>query len=170
MNKSKQIVDKYGDGIDDPELVLDYDPLFKNVLGSGVDRRDFLKMGSLAAMSSLIPSAATFAQEKKWDPVVRIGYIPITDAAALLVAHELGFFKKEGIESVSPNPDPWLVTPGGGLCLTSIQPDPHAYPDPDLDALQQQVSVEDNCLGSHQWFRDHRSQGQWNQLAEGFWG
>ncbi|MES9829369.1 MAG: ABC transporter substrate-binding protein [Candidatus Thiodiazotropha sp.] len=102
MNEQKKLIDKYGDGINDPDLVLEYDPLFKNVLGSGVDRRDFLKMGSLAAMSSLIPSAATFAQEKKWDPVVRIGYIPITDAAALLVAHELGFFKKEGIDSVRP--------------------------------------------------------------------
>ncbi|PVV07228.1 MAG: hypothetical protein B6D72_18750, partial [gamma proteobacterium symbiont of Ctena orbiculata] len=102
MKEQKHLIDKYGDGIDDPELVLEYDPLFKNILGSGVDRRDFLKMGSLAAMSSLIPSAATFAKEKKWDPVVKIGYIPITDAAALLVAHELGYFKKEGIESVRP--------------------------------------------------------------------
>ncbi|MCU7857913.1 MAG: ABC transporter substrate-binding protein, partial [Candidatus Thiodiazotropha sp. (ex Lucinoma borealis)] len=102
MKKQKQQIDKYGEGIDDPQLVLDYDPLFKNVLGSGVDRRDFLKMGGLAAMSSLIPTAATFAREQKWDPVVRIGYIPITDAAALLVAHELGFFKKEGIDSVRP--------------------------------------------------------------------
>jgi NitT/TauT family transport system substrate-binding protein len=102
MKKPSQLINQCGDGIDDPDLVLDYDPLFKDILGSGVDRRDFLKMGGLAAMSSLIPSAATFANEKKWDPVVRIGYIPITDAAALLVAHELGFFKKEGIDSVRP--------------------------------------------------------------------
>ena len=37
--------------------------------------------------------------KKKFDPVINICYIPITDAAALLVAHELGFFKEEGIES-----------------------------------------------------------------------
>lgn len=96
---------KHGDGINDPDLVIDYDPLFSGTLGSGVDRRDFLRLASglgLGALSGLLPSAATFAQEKKWDPVVKIGYIPITDAAALLVAHEMGFFKKQGIDSVRP--------------------------------------------------------------------
>jgi len=96
---------KHGDGVDDPDLVLDYDPLFRGVLGTGVDRRSFLTLASglgLGAMGSLLPSANTFAQEKKWDPVVKIGYIPITDAAALIVAHELGFFKKQGIDSVRP--------------------------------------------------------------------
>jgi NitT/TauT family transport system substrate-binding protein len=95
---------KHEDGINDPRLVLDYDPLFSGILGTGVNRRDFLKMGGLglAATSGLMPSAETFAQEKKWDPVIRVGYIPITDAAALLVAHELGFFKKEGLDSERP--------------------------------------------------------------------
>jgi NitT/TauT family transport system substrate-binding protein len=49
-----------------------------------------------------MPTSATFAQEKKWDPTVRIGYLPITDASALLVAHEMGFFKKEGLDSAPP--------------------------------------------------------------------
>jgi len=100
----KKLYKKHGDGIQDPELVVEYDPLFRGVLGTGVNRRDFLKMGSLglAAMGGMLPSAETFAQEKKWDPVVKIGYIPITDSAALLVAHEMGFLKKEGIDSVRP--------------------------------------------------------------------
>lgn len=95
---------RHADGINDPELVIDYDPMFSGILGSGLNRRDFLKAGSglAAALAGLVPTAATFAQEKKWDPVVKIGYIPITDAAALLVAHELGYFKKEGIDSVRP--------------------------------------------------------------------
>lgn len=94
---------KQHDGIiDDPNLVIDYDPTFTDILGSGVDRRDFLKMGAAAMFAGLVPTAETFAAQKKWDPVVRIGYIPITDAAALLVAHELGFLKDEGIESVRP--------------------------------------------------------------------
>ena len=97
----KNIYKQHGDGINDPNLVLEYDPLFKGVLGTGVDRRDFLKMGGAAALSSVLPKSA-FALEKKWDPVVRIGYIPITDSAALLVAHELGFLKDEGIDSVRP--------------------------------------------------------------------
>ncbi|MCP5303834.1 MAG: ABC transporter substrate-binding protein [Chromatiaceae bacterium] len=95
---------KHEGGIDDPGLALDIDPLFSGVLGTGVSRRDFLATGGslAAALGGLVPSAATFAAEKKFNPVVKIGYIPITDAAALLVAHELGFFKKEGIESERP--------------------------------------------------------------------
>jgi len=93
---------KHGDGIQDPKLVLDYDPLFSGVLGTGVNRRNLLKLGSLAALGGLLPSATSFAQEKKWDPTIQIGYLPITDASALLVAHEMGFFKKEGIESAPP--------------------------------------------------------------------
>lgn len=44
----------------------------------------------------------TFAAKKKWDPVIKIGYVPITDAAALLIAHDQGYFKDEGIDSVKP--------------------------------------------------------------------
>lgn len=97
--------EKHGDGINDPKLVIDHDPLFRGVLGTSIDRRNFLAMTGalgLGAMSGLLPSAKTFAQEKKWDPVVKIGYIPITDSAALLVAHEMGFLKKQGIDSVKP--------------------------------------------------------------------
>jgi len=97
----KKIYKQHGDGIQDPNLVVEYDPLFRGVLGTGLDRRELLQMGSMAALGSALPSV-TFAQEKKWDPVVRIGYIPITDAAALLIAHELGLFKKQGIDSVRP--------------------------------------------------------------------
>ena len=93
---------KHGDGIEDHGLAIEYDPLFSSVLGTGVNRRELLKWGGLGALSSLIPTSATFAQEKKWDPTVRIGYLPITDASALLVAHEMGFFKKEGLDSAPP--------------------------------------------------------------------
>ncbi len=85
---------KHEDGINDPKLTIEYDPLFSSVLGTGVNRRELLKWGGLGALAGLMPTSATFAQEKKWDPTVRIGYIPITDASALLVAHEMGFFKK----------------------------------------------------------------------------
>ena len=89
------------EGMPDPNLVLDYDPRFSSILGTGISRRTLLKAGALAAFSGALPSMGAFA-EKKFDPVVKICYIPITDAAALLVAHELGFFKKEGIDSVRP--------------------------------------------------------------------
>lgn len=92
---------KYGDGINDPELFVEYDPLFSNVLGSGVTRRSLIQGAGLAGLGGALPSPS-LAQDKKWDPIVKIGYLPITDASALLVAHELGLFKKEGIDSVRP--------------------------------------------------------------------
>jgi NitT/TauT family transport system substrate-binding protein len=72
---------------------------------SGVTRRQTLDMlaagGLLAAFGTLAggyPSAAHAAE----DDVVRIGYLPITDATALLVAHAKGFFKDEGLEAERP--------------------------------------------------------------------
>ena len=53
---------------------------------------DLLAKGGLAvaAMSMGFPGAARASD--KQDDVVRIGYLPITDATALLVAHYGGFF------------------------------------------------------------------------------
>ena len=97
----KEIYKKHGDGIqEDPDLVIEYDPLFKGVLGTGINRRELLKVG--AALGGAAMSMPAFAAKKKWDPVIKIGYIPITDAAALLIAHDQGFFKNEGIDSVRP--------------------------------------------------------------------
>ncbi|MHB1401668.1 MAG: ABC transporter substrate-binding protein [Thiobacillus sp.] len=100
------------DGMQDPNLAINYDPLFGSVLGTSVSRRSMLKglaaLGGMAGLAGLgaMMSSQAFAQEKKFskrfDPVLRIGYIPITDAATLLVAHEMGFFKKEGIKSEPP--------------------------------------------------------------------
>lgn len=89
------------DGMPDPSLALDYDPRFSSVFGTGVSRRTLLKAGALAAFSGALPWGNAWA-EKTFDPVVRIGYLPITDASALLVAHEMGFLKKEGIDSAPP--------------------------------------------------------------------
>jgi NitT/TauT family transport system substrate-binding protein len=104
-----EAVDQLPDGIEerengfyDPKLKLEYDPLFRRVLGTGVNRRELLQTAAgLAAMTGALPTPS-FAQEKKFDPVVKIGYLPITDAAALLVAHEMGFLKKEGLDSERP--------------------------------------------------------------------
>jgi NitT/TauT family transport system substrate-binding protein len=98
------------DGLPDPKLVVDsklgvdseYDHL-GSVLDTGISRRTLLKasLGALAAFGGALPAMRAFA-EKKFDPVVRIGYLPITDAAALLIAHEKGFLKKEGLDSERP--------------------------------------------------------------------
>lgn len=53
---------------------------------------------SLGGLLSSLPSRS-FAQE---DEVVRIGYLPITDATALLVAHANGYFEDEGLEVAEP--------------------------------------------------------------------
>jgi NitT/TauT family transport system substrate-binding protein len=95
-------IEERADGLYDPKLFLDYDPRFHRVLGTGVNRRELIQTAaSLAALSGVLPTPS-YALEKKFNPVVKIGYLPITDAAALLVAHEAGFLKKEGLESERP--------------------------------------------------------------------
>lgn len=68
----------------------------------GLTRRGYLDLmaaGGLAMLGGLKPGLS-FAQPK--DDVVRIGYLPITDATALLVAHGMGFFKEEGLVAEKP--------------------------------------------------------------------
>tara|TARA_Y100001935_G_scaffold254805_1_gene265096 strand:- start:931 stop:2235 length:1305 start_codon:yes stop_codon:yes gene_type:complete len=104
-NMNKKLYGQFGDGQKDVDLAMPVDPLFKDVLGTGVTRRNMLKGSAAAAIAAATATgSAAFADghKKKWDPTIRLGYIPITDAAALLVAHEYGFFKKEGIDSVAP--------------------------------------------------------------------
>ncbi|WP_024852150.1 ABC transporter substrate-binding protein [Hydrogenovibrio kuenenii] len=69
-------------------------------------RREFIldsmaTAGGLAAAMSL-PNTAFANMEMPEDEVVRIGYIPITDASALLVAHAMGFFEDEGLKVAKP--------------------------------------------------------------------
>ena len=45
----KKIYQKHGDGVQDPNLEVQTDPLFRDVLGSGVNRRDFLKISAATA-------------------------------------------------------------------------------------------------------------------------
>jgi len=101
------------DGQLDPRLVLDYDPRDprKSVdayFGTDIDilpsinRRTLLKAGALAALGSALPHSPQAWAEKPVDEVVRICHIPITDAAALLIAHDKGFFKDEGLDSERP--------------------------------------------------------------------
>ena len=68
---------------------------------AGIPRRrtlDWLAGGGLAALMAGRPRLAHAAD----DEVVRIGYLPITDATALLVAYAKGFFKDEGLVAERP--------------------------------------------------------------------
>lgn len=72
-----------------------------------MSRRDFLMdllaAGGLAAGAGL-PGLAFGSNQIQVpdDEVVRIGYLPITDATALLVAHGMGFFEEEGLKTEAP--------------------------------------------------------------------
>lgn len=67
-------------------------------------RRDLLKLAGLFTVAGAAPLLSTFnAQaQPKTDAPVRIGYLPITDAAPLLIAHHQGFFKQAGVQAEQP--------------------------------------------------------------------
>ena len=71
--------------------------------GPAIPRRrtlDWLAAGGLAALlAASAPSARAAAAE---DETVRLGYLPITDATALLVAYAKGFFADEGLKAERP--------------------------------------------------------------------
>lgn len=69
----------------------------------GISRRDtldYLARGGLAAF--LAARGIDAAQAQAGDDVVRIGYLPITDAAALLTAHAKGYFEEAGLKTEKP--------------------------------------------------------------------
>lgn len=72
--------------------------------GQGLTRRDFIKIASMSALSAtagLSLSTRSLAAEGK-EPVLRIGYVPITDATPLLIGHSQGFFAEEGVVVEKP--------------------------------------------------------------------
>jgi NitT/TauT family transport system substrate-binding protein len=62
-------------------------------------RRKFLKTAAVSCSSLVLPRAAPlFAKQ----PPLKLGYLPITDATPLLVAHGLGYFSQEGLRVERP--------------------------------------------------------------------
>jgi NitT/TauT family transport system substrate-binding protein len=71
----------------------------------GISRRDWLRVTALsgAAAAPLLRAGDAMAQASKGDDVpVRIGYLPITDATPLLVAHSRKLFEAEGLRTEKP--------------------------------------------------------------------
>lgn len=64
-----------------------------------LSRRDFLRLSALLTGSIALPKLARAANPN--DPV-RIGYLPITDASPLLVAHGKQFFEQQGLTVEAP--------------------------------------------------------------------
>src|SRR5712691_4701486 len=65
------------------------------------DTLDALARGGLAAFLASINLGAG-ALHAADDDVVRIGYLPITDATALLIAHAKGYFEEAGLKVEPP--------------------------------------------------------------------
>ncbi|GBD46823.1 ABC transporter substrate-binding protein [Methylopila sp. Yamaguchi] len=66
-------------------------------------RRDAVKLASLFTAAGAAPLLrAAEARAQAADEPVKIGYLPITDATPLLVAHGKGFFDKEGLKAEKP--------------------------------------------------------------------
>lgn len=67
-------------------------------------RRDFLKLLSLFSFAGSAPllQAQELKRTNQPEQPVRIGYLPITDATPLLVAHAQKLFEKQGIKAEKP--------------------------------------------------------------------
>lgn len=72
---------------------------------AGFSRRDFLKLSALFTASGAMPLLANAEQKRKQrgdNAPLRIGYLPLTDAAPLLIAHNLGLFEQQGLQVELP--------------------------------------------------------------------
>lgn len=67
-------------------------------------RRQFLKLSLLFSAATALPLLQAGRQAHAADPdaPVRIGYLPITDATPLLVAHHNGLFEQQGLKVEKP--------------------------------------------------------------------
>ena len=66
-------------------------------------RRDVLRLSAMFTASGAAPLlGAGSARAQADDAPVRIGYLPITDATPLLIAHANGYFEAEGIKADKP--------------------------------------------------------------------
>lgn len=67
-------------------------------------RRDILKLSAMLTAAGALPLLNSLQARAASEPdaPVRIGYLPITDATPLLVAHNNGLFEAEGIKAERP--------------------------------------------------------------------
>ncbi len=81
-----------------------------------LNRRSLLKKVAAATpLSRLLAglpanwAGAAYANDAPESPVMRFGIIALTDCASIVMAHELGYFKKFGISSVVSKEASWAV-------------------------------------------------------------
>ena len=78
----------------------------------GMTRRRFLKRTGLAALLAGMPRGwvgGAWASDAPETPQIRFGIIALTDCAPIVMAHELGLFKKHGVESTISKEASWAV-------------------------------------------------------------
>lgn len=70
----------------------------------GNSRRDFLKLSALFTAAGAAPLLSTLSKAHAADPQapVRVGYLPITDATPLLIAHQQEFWQQQGLTVEKP--------------------------------------------------------------------
>jgi nitrate/nitrite transport system substrate-binding protein len=77
-----------------------------------VTRREFLKITGAGAVLAGLPAGwagGVYAGDGPETPKLRIGIIALTDCSSIVMAHELGLFKKHGIESTISKEASWAV-------------------------------------------------------------
>src|SRR6266550_2517825 len=77
----------------------------------GLTRRDFVK-STAAGLLAGVPlgwRGAAYAADGPETPKVRVGIIALTDCSSIVMAHELGLFRKYGIESTISKEASWAV-------------------------------------------------------------
>ena len=77
-----------------------------------VTRRRLLELSAASALTAGLPltwRGGVYASDAPEHPKMRIGIIALTDCASIVMAHELGLFKKHGIESTVSKEASWAV-------------------------------------------------------------
>ncbi|MGE5341140.1 MAG: ABC transporter substrate-binding protein [Candidatus Omnitrophota bacterium] len=65
-------------------------------------RREFLKQTILTGAAAIATASTGFSIHARSPETVRIGYLPITDATPLLIAHANKYFEDEGLNAAHP--------------------------------------------------------------------
>ena len=75
-------------------------------------RREFLKTSAAGALLAGLPggwAGGAYAADGPETPKMRFGIIALTDCSSIVMAHELGLFKRHGIESTISKEASWAV-------------------------------------------------------------
>jgi nitrate/nitrite transport system substrate-binding protein len=84
-------------------------------LSPGVTRRHALRAAAAAGAAALLRGlplgwrGGAYASDAPETPRIRFGIIALTDCSSIVMAHELGLFKKHGIESTISKEASWAV-------------------------------------------------------------